>query len=112
MADRRSVDLVGPLNVANANLNMALALLTAPDEGRVQADTDRRRNRRGLDRGYVAKLLADVQGMPAQRFVARGGLDGQKIRQHAGGDPIRHQGGKMRVQLIQRPVSNANSPAN
>jgi hypothetical protein len=46
----------GHLDVADANLQMALAVVAAPDEGRIQADADGRR--RGPGGGRVAKLLA------------------------------------------------------
>ena len=92
---------VGCLDVADANLQMPFAVVAAADEGRVQGDGDRRRRGRRLDRGGVAKLLADLERMAAQCLGALAGLHRQKMRQHASGDTIGHQGGKMRSQLVQ-----------
>ena len=89
------------LDVADANLQMPFAVMTATDEGRIQGDRDRRRRGRRLDRGGVAKLLADFERMAAQGLGALSGLHRQKMRQHASGDTIGHQGGKMRSQLVQ-----------
>ena len=92
---------VSRLDVADANFQMPFAVVAATDEGRVQADRDRRRGGRRLDRGGVTKLLTDLERMAAQGLGALAGLDRQKMRQHASGDAIGHQGGKMRSQLVQ-----------
>src|SRR5271154_1790244 len=89
------------LDVADANLQMAFAVVAAADEGGIQTDADRRLRGRRLGQGRVAKLLADFQRMMAKCFRARAGLDRQKMPQHTSGDAIAHQSGKMRLKLIQ-----------
>ena len=92
---------VGSLDIADPNFQMPFAVVAATDESRVQADGDRRRGGRRLNRGGVTKLLTDLERMAAQCLGALAGLDRQKMRQHASGDAKGHQGGKMRSQLIQ-----------
>src|SRR5208337_4017053 len=57
---------VGCLNVADADLQMPFAVVAATDESRVYRDRDARRRGRRLDRGGVAKSLADLERMAAQ----------------------------------------------
>src|SRR5271169_339568 len=89
------------LDVADANLQMAFAIVAAADESRIQTDADRRRRGRRPGRGHVAKPLADFQRIMAKCLRARTGLNRQKMLQHISGDAISHQGGKMRLKLIQ-----------
>ena len=55
----------------------------------------------GLTAGGVAKSLADFERMAAQSLEALPGLHRQKMRQHASGDTIGHQSGKMSSELVQ-----------
>jgi hypothetical protein len=91
----------GRLNISDTNFEMALAIVAASDEGRVQTDADRRRRRCDPGRGHSAQLLANPQRTTAHCFGAGVGLDRQKIFQHADRDTIGHQSGKMRPHLIQ-----------
>ena len=54
------------LDVADANLQVSLAVFAAADEGRIQGDSDRRRRGCRHDRGVIAKLLANFQRMMSQ----------------------------------------------
>src|SRR4051794_40579013 len=54
-----------------------------------------------FDRGGVAELLTDLERMAAQCLGALSGLHRQKMRQHASRHAIRHEGGKMRTELVQ-----------
>ena len=55
----------------------------------------------GLTAGGVAEVLADFERMAAQSLGACPGVHRQKMRQHTSGNTIRHQGGKMRSELVQ-----------
>src|SRR6202171_6774332 len=80
---------------------MPFIVVAATDEGCIQGDGDRRRRGRRLDRGGVAKLLADFERMAAQGLGVLSCRHGQKMRQHASGDTIGHQRGQMRSPLVQ-----------
>src|SRR5271166_3176266 len=80
---------------------MPFAVVAATDESRVYRDGDARRRGSRLDRGGVAKSLADLERMAAQGLRALPGFHRQKMRQNASGNTIRHQGGKMRSELVQ-----------
>ena len=80
---------------------MPLAIVTAPDEGRVQGDDDGRGGGRRFGHGGVATLLAHLEGMAAQCLGALSRLHRQKMCEHRCGDPIRHQGGQVRAELVQ-----------
>jgi len=54
-------------------------------------------------------FLADFEGMAAQDLGALSGLYRQKISQHASGNTMRHQGGKMRSQLVELRGSTDNA---
>src|SRR5215469_11992249 len=79
---------------------MPLAVLTAPDEGRIQAHHDRRRRRSRSGCGTIPQRLADSQGMAAQGLRILSGVDREHLLQHASGRPIAHQSAKMRPKLI------------
>ena len=66
---------------------MALALLAAADEGRVQRQGDRRGGGCRFERGGVAHRLAELQGAAAQAFMADPVIDRQKVPEYAGRDP-------------------------
>ena len=83
------------LDVADANLQMPFAVVAAADKCRVYGDGDRRRSRRRPDRGGVAKLLASLKRVAAQRLRAFPSLHRQKMRQKASGGTIRHQSRNM-----------------
>src|SRR5258707_1332645 len=74
-ASTRSFDIADP------DLHMALAFVTAPDERRVQTDIDSRRLRRALPGGRVTKLISDFYCMTPQCFRACAGLHGQEMAQ-------------------------------
>src|SRR5271166_3924081 len=101
LSRQRRRPAVGRLDVADANLQMPFAVVAATDEGRVYRDGDARRWGSRRDNGGVAKSPADLERMAAQGLGALPGFHRQKMRQHASGDTIRHQGGKMRSQLVQ-----------
>jgi hypothetical protein len=94
----------GCLGIANANLQMALAMVAATDEGRVQGDGDRRRCNRRRDGLGVAELLADSERVAAQGLGTLPSLHRQKVHQYACGDTIRHQCGEMCSQLVRSGV--------
>ena len=89
------------LDIADASLEMTFTVIAAAYKGRVQGDGDRRRRRYRLDRGAIAKPLADFERMAAEGFGAPPGLHRQEMHQHASGDTIGHQGRKMPLQLIE-----------
>ena len=89
------------LDIENSDLQMPFAVLTATDEGRVQADGDRRRRCHQRDHSATVKLPAEFQGMAAQCLKAFSGIDREHLLEHARGDAIGHQGRKMGLQLIQ-----------
>src|ERR1700758_3403956 len=63
------------LDVADADLQVALAIFTAADEGRIQADRDCGCRGGWLICRRIAKLLADLQRMAAQCLRALPGVD-------------------------------------
>ena len=80
---------------------MPLALLTAPDEGRIQGQGDRRGRRCRLSRERRPQVLADLERAGAQGLGVAPGIDRQKVFEHAGGDPVGHAGGKLRPDLVE-----------
>ena len=80
---------------------MTFTVITAADKRRVQGDGDGRRRRYRLDRGGIAKLLADFERMASEGFRVPSGLHWQETHQHASGDTIGHQPGKVCLQLIE-----------
>lgn len=88
-------------DIADPYLQMPLPVLTAPDEGRIHGDHDCRRGRSGSDRGTIPKRLALSQGMAAQGLMVLSGVDREHLRQQVSGYPIGHEGGEMRLKLIQ-----------
>ena len=91
----------GCLDIAEPDFEMALALLAAADEGRVQRQGDRRGGGCRFERGGVAQFLAELQGAATHAFVADPGIDRQKVLEHAGRDPIGHEGGQVGLELIE-----------
>jgi hypothetical protein len=67
--------LYSVFDIADPHLQMSLAVLTAPDERRVQGHHDRRRLF-GPDRDTIPKHLADFQGMAAQGLRMRSASTG------------------------------------
>ena len=88
-------------DIADPYLQMPLAVLTAPDESRIQGDHDRRRRRSRPGRGTIPQRLAGSQSMAAQGLRVGAGVDRKHLLQHVSGGPIAHQGGEMRLKLIQ-----------
>lgn len=82
---------MGRLDVAEADFEMALIVLTAGNERRVQGQGDRRRWRCRLGWGCVTQPLADHQGAPAHGLGMDPGIDRQKMFKLAGGDPTGHE---------------------
>ena len=89
------------LDIADPDRQMPFAVLTAADEGRIQADGDRRSRCRRRDHSAIVKLLAEFQGMAAQCLMAFSGVDRKHLLEHVSSDPISHQGRQMRLKLIQ-----------
>jgi hypothetical protein len=89
------------LDVAEANFEMPLTVLAAADIGRIHAHGDCRGHPCRLSRGGVPQVLAELERAAAQGLVRNSGLDRQKVLKHAGGDPVRHEGGKVRPQLVE-----------
>jgi hypothetical protein len=53
-------------NIADAYLQMPLAVLTAADEGRIQGHGDRRSRRIRPHRGLIPRVCTNFQGLTAQ----------------------------------------------
>lgn len=79
-------------DVANPHLQVTLPVLTAPDEGGIQGDRDRRRRCFRPDRGTIRDRFANPQGMAAQRLQVRSGVDRKHLLQQVSGNPVGHQG--------------------
>jgi hypothetical protein len=83
------------LDISDTDLQVPIAFFATADESRIQANGDRSCHGGRLARGRSAKLRADLQGMTAQCLRAPPGGDGQQVLQHASGDAMGHQGGKV-----------------
>jgi len=79
-------------DVANPHLQVTLPVLTAPDEGGIQGDRDRRRSCFRPDRGTIRGRFANPQGMAAQRLRVRSGVDRKHLLQQVSRHPVGHQG--------------------
>jgi hypothetical protein len=109
----------GRLDVAQADLQMAQAVLTAADEGRIHGQGDRRGGGCRLDRGSVEQVRADLERAGAQGLGIDPGIDRQKVLEHTGRNAVRHEGGKMCPDLIKfgsraamrRPTDTSLRPA-
>ena len=88
-------------DVAHPHLQVPLPVLTAPDEGRIQGDHDRRRRRFRSGYGTIPKRLADFQGMTAQGLRVLSSIDREHLAQQVSGRPVGHQGAKMRLKPLQ-----------
>jgi hypothetical protein len=91
--------MTNSINVAE--FEMPLAVLTAPDEGGVQGQGNRRGCDRRVGRGDVDQVLADLERAGAQGLGVDPGIDRQEVLEHTGGDPVRQAGGKLRPDLIE-----------
>ena len=80
---------------------MALALLTAPDEGRVQGEGNRRGGGCRLARPGVAQVPANLQRVATHAFVADPAINRQKLFEHPGRDTIGQEGGKLSPDLVE-----------
>jgi hypothetical protein len=89
------------LDIAEADFQVPLTRLTAPDEGGVQTEGDRRGCDRRVGRGGVDQVRADLERAGAQGLGVDPGIDRQKVSGHAGRDPVRQAGGKLRPDLIE-----------
>src|ERR1700722_1007828 len=88
-------------DIADPHLQMPLPILTAADEGRVQADHDRRRRRFRLDRGTLSKSRTGFQGLAAKGLRVLRGVQREYLRQQVSCCPIGQEGGKMRLKPTQ-----------
>ena len=112
-ATRRRFDIADP------HLKMPLTIRTAADKGRIQAHHDRRRRRSRPGRRTIPQRLAGSQGVAAQGLMVLAGVDREHLLQHLSGRPVGHQGGAMRLKLIQfrgrptmrRPADTSLDPA-
>jgi len=86
-------------DIADPHLQMPLAVLTAADKRRVQGHRNGRHRR--LGHGLIPKCLTDLQGMSAHGLRILSGINRKHLLQHISGHPVRHQGGEMRVKLVQ-----------
>jgi hypothetical protein len=91
----------GRLDVAQADLQMPQAVLTAADKGRIHGQGDRRGCGCRLDRGSVDQVRADLERAGAQGLGVDPGIDRQKVLEHTGRDAVRHEGRKMCPDLIE-----------
>jgi hypothetical protein len=91
----------GGLDVADAEFHVARAIFAAADEGRTQADCDRRCRGGSLIDRRIAKLLASPQRMAAQCLRALPSVDRQQVHQHISRNPIGHQCRQPRLQLVE-----------
>ena len=90
------------LDIADPDLQVPLAVLATPDEGRIQGHHDRLgAGRRRLHRHLRWQRLGDLEGVAAQGLRIRAGVHREHLPQHLGGRPVGHQGGELRPQPIQ-----------
>jgi hypothetical protein len=80
---------------------MPLAVFAGADVGGVRSESDRRGRGGRLGRGGVDQLLAELERGGAQGLGVDAGLDRQKLLEHTGGDPVRHQRRKLRPDLVE-----------
>jgi hypothetical protein len=90
------------LDVADADLQVALALFTAANEGRIQADRDCRCRSGWLIYRRIVKLLSDLERMAAQCLRALASVGRQHVHQYISRNPIGHQCRQPRFQLVER----------
>ena len=88
-------------DVVNPDLQVTLPVLTAPDEGGIQGDRDRRRRCFRPDRGTIRDRFANPQGMAAQRLRVRSGVDRKHLLQQVSGNPVGHQGRELSPEPVQ-----------
>ena len=87
------------LDVAEANLQMARARLTAANEGRVDAQGDRCGGRCRFSRSGIPQVLANLERMGAQGFGT--GIKREQLLEHAGCNTVGQEGGKLRPDLVE-----------
>jgi hypothetical protein len=87
-------------DVADPHFQMPLAVLTAADERRVQGHRNGRRRHFWPGYGINPERRADLQGMSAHGLRILSGIDRKHLLQQVSGHPVRHQGGKMRLELV------------
>jgi hypothetical protein len=86
---------------------MSLAILTAPNEGRVQGQGDRRGCGRWVGRGGVDQVRADLERADAQGLGIAPGIDRQKVFENAGSDLVGQAGGKLRPDLVELAIASS-----
>src|SRR5208283_4630155 len=90
-----------PPHSKSIKLTVPLAVLAAADEGRIQGHGDRRSRRIRPHRGLIPKLRTNFQSAQTQSFRVVSGIDREHLPQHVSSRPVSHQGGEMRLKLIQ-----------
>src|SRR3954465_3768107 len=97
-------NLPGPvrcLDIAEANLQMAWARLTAANEGRVDAQGDRGGGRCRFSRSGIPQVLANLERLGAQGFGIGPGIEREQLLEHAGCNTVGQEGGKLRPDLVE-----------
>src|SRR4051812_5237329 len=90
------------LDIADPNLQLPLAGLATPNEGRIQGHHNRLgAGRRRLYSHLRWERLGDLERVTAKGLRIRAGVHRKHLPQHLGGRPIGHQGGELRPQPIQ-----------
>src|SRR5271165_4264401 len=88
-------------DVTDPHFQMPLAVLTAANERRVQAHPDRCHRHVWPGHDIIPERRADLQGMPAHSLRILSGINRKHLLQHVSGHPVRHQGRKMRLKLVE-----------
>ena len=88
-------------DIANPHLQVTFSVLTAPDEGGIQGDGDRRRRCFRPDRGTIRDRFANPQGMAVQRLRVRSRVDRKHLLQQVSGNPLGHQGREVSPEPVQ-----------
>ena len=90
------------LDIADPDLQVPLAVLAAPDEGRIQGHHDRLgTGRRRLRLRPHRQRLGDLEGVAAQGLGIHAGVHREHLCHHLGRRPVGHQRGELRPQPIQ-----------
>jgi hypothetical protein len=102
--DNGGENLPGPvrcLDIAEANLQMARARLTAANEGRVDAQGDRCGGRCRFSRSGIPQVLANLERLGAQGFGIGPSIKREQLLEHAGCNTVGQEGGKLRPDLVE-----------
>jgi hypothetical protein len=88
-------------DIADPNLQMPLAILTAANERRVQGRRNRRRRQFWPGYGVNPERRADLQGTSAHSPRILSGINRKHLLQHVSRHPVWHQGRKMCSKLVE-----------